>query len=905
MLRTTTLTLLLWTVVAALPARATDTDGDTLTDADETAIYLTDPTNPDTDGDGLRDDWEILGVPYTDAFGRPARYRLDWSGGPGAPNPGRGARRKTLYLEIDAMNLGVNPDVWTVVRASAAVSNAFRGAPVANPDGSTGIEVIVWNDELFLPAAPWTFNPGAGVSWPPEFAGFKQSKFGSVRERSDPSWNQPGGMRDAKLAAYHYCVFADRLGATGVAGVAELFGNDLIVTLGGWFFGTWPPTAGQIQYKWQVAAGVLMHELGHNLGVHHGGVGDWTNFKPNYHSVLNYTWTTPRSPLFPPNPNLAQQAYAASWQLDYSSTLFPSLDESALSETATSMCGGCAAPHAGHVVPIGPAGALGWGGLVTESATGIDFDNNGVIAGIVAADINFPFAGACSPPRCDENPPGCTRIDGAAPCTLPLSGADDWSNLTLMGSGGQYANGVHGAATPQGVEPSMEGARLLAQSGGCEMNDSFDEYEGGAVDLHGRGGWKGWDNDPALGAASSAAFQRSGGYALEISGAADLAHELCARHSTSSSLAMSVSAWQYIPADFSSQGGGQFAGSYFVLLNTYQDGAHNNADWSAQLQFDSNDGLLKVFHGDGIDRVSVPYETDRWVKIQVLVDLESDWTQVYYDDNLITEYPWTGGVLGDGGGALDVGAVDLYANGSTAIYYEDLVFEHACGSLGGDEDGDTLDARTELLLGTSSCQADSDGDGLLDHEELFFFATDPTRGDTDGDGLRDGDEPTLGYDPLDPDTLPDGVLDGEEDLDGDLLSNAHEISIYESAPLNPDSDADGLLDGEEANLGTDPLRADTDDDGLPDSVDNCPTLPNPQQEDTDGDGAGDACDPIIPCFGDLDGDDVVGLSDLSIQLAHFGTLAGATPDDGDLDGDEDVDLTDLSLLLAVFGSACG
>jgi predicted outer membrane repeat protein len=62
--------------------------------------------------------------------------------------------------------------------------------------------------------------------------------------------------------------------------------------------------------------------------------------------------------------------------------------------------------------------------------------------------------------------------------------------------------------------------------------------------------------------------------------------------------------------------------------------------------------------------------------------------------------------------------------------------------------------------------------------------------------------------------------------------------------------------------------------------------------------------PVGCCFGDLDGDGDVDLTDLAQLLAHYGMTEGATYEDGDLDGDDDVDLSDLAALLAVYGTSC-
>ncbi|MEN6369305.1 MAG: Ig-like domain repeat protein [Thermotogota bacterium] len=85
------------------------------------------------------------------------------------------------------------------------------------------------------------------------------------------------------------------------------------------------------------------------------------------------------------------------------------------------------------------------------------------------------------------------------------------------------------------------------------------------------------------------------------------------------------------------------------------------------------------------------------------------------------------------------------------------------------------------------CDADSDGDGLTDGEEIGI-GTNPDDWDTDNDGRSDWHEVTGGgpipTDPFDPDTDDDGLLDSVE-VFGSNTTN----------PTNADTDGDGLCDG--------------------------------------------------------------------------------------------------------------
>ncbi len=111
---------------------------------------------------------------------------------------------------------------------------------------------------------------------------------------------------------------------------------------------------------------------------------------------------------------------------------------------------------------------------------------------------------------------------------------------------------------------------------------------------------------------------------------------------------------------------------------------------------------------------------------------------------------------------------------------------------------------------------DTDSDGLLDDYESCI-GTDLNNADTDNDGLTDYQETAmLGYDPLKFDTDDNGVCDAYEDFDGDTLTNIYELENSLSASL-ADTDGDGLNDNLEIDTyNTDPTLSDTDGDEVSD-----------------------------------------------------------------------------------------
>ena len=134
-----------------------------------------------------------------------------------------------------------------------------------------------------------------------------------------------------------------------------------------------------------------------------------------------------------------------------------------------------------------------------------------------------------------------------------------------------------------------------------------------------------------------------------------------------------------------------------------------------------------------------------------------------------------------------------------------------------DSDGDTLNDSYEILLKMNASNSDSDGDTFKDQWELEFNGStgvDPLKpttldsitlgSDTDMDGLNFSLEAEALSDP------------GDDDTDDDGLNDSYEYLYLKTSPISADTDGDGLSDSDEDTRGTNPLKRDTDGDGLSD-----------------------------------------------------------------------------------------
>lgn len=139
--------------------------------------------------------------------------------------------------------------------------------------------------------------------------------------------------------------------------------------------------------------------------------------------------------------------------------------------------------------------------------------------------------------------------------------------------------------------------------------------------------------------------------------------------------------------------------------------------------------------------------------------------------------------------------------------------------LDGDEDG--------LGDACGESEADEDGDGIPDESDNCPTIPNPDQKDTDKDGKGDV---------CDPDGWGENPFNPEDDCPDFLGGNA------DDEECSPSPDENILCEIGPSGEYLDPrCNVDSDGDGVPDPIDNCPKSVNANQEDLDGNGIGDVC----------------------------------------------------------------
>lgn len=465
----------------------------------------------DADDDGLPDCWETSGIDFDGDGGIDLTLCVPVdTNGDGVTDTTACASptHKDLYVEIDYMQFH-KPDPKALSQAQSVASvgvqsvrEAFAVAPVSNPDGTKGIRIHFLVDEqatfptlkvqggvvvagptashadelVFTPCTPPAVNPNGSIniqaltpqgtpSVAADFDEIKKANFGTAAERASQK------TLNAKRLAFRYTVFGHKQvgvnqAGAGNSGCAELPGDDLAITLGG-FLITFVDGQGHGRGSTDEQAGTLMHEIGHTVNLRHGG-GDNVNCKPNYRSVMSYTRQFQYSPL--PIRRLDYSRAADPFLTD--PTKSGRLTESSLNEFNALGFDATLGPITQDGVAIFPSpdyAAYGPGAFsnVAANQNPINWNRskqgpNPTYQNSATADLNAG-AGGC---------------DGSG---TELVGHDDWENLVYRPSAAlDFAGGVRTADISEVVSITSDFENELFLAGDVDENGIGDAVDCGA-----------------------------------------------------------------------------------------------------------------------------------------------------------------------------------------------------------------------------------------------------------------------------------------------------------------------------------------------------------------------------------------------------------------------------------------
>jgi hypothetical protein len=206
---------------------------------------------------------------------------------------------------------------------------------------------------------------------------------------------------------------------------------------------------------------------------------------------------------------------------------------------------------------------------------------------------------------------------------------------------------------------AVVGLVLAPSAAMANWSDNFDTYTPGTI--NGQGGWQGWGGSAAAAGAVVTTPFLSPPHSQEIIATSDSVHQ----YSGYTSGLWTYTAWQYIPGSYTGQ-------TYFILLNQYDDpGLTDN--WSMQVEFNSTANAAQVIlYSGAVAGTPIPLVRDQWVEIRDVIDLTADTQSVYYNNQLLLTTSWTNGIQATSPGILNIGAVDLYGNSASSVWYDNM-----------------------------------------------------------------------------------------------------------------------------------------------------------------------------------------------------------------------------------------
>lgn len=467
------------------------------------------PDISDKDGDGLLDSWETNGLD------------VDHDGVIDIDLPAMGASvdHKDLFVEVDWMekdptfSLFAGRSVGGVsyapnLDALKDVSDAFlhKDTRVHIDAGPNSIMNPItgekWGDRSRANRVPYVENlvPEHGSG---DDAYYDWTKFNATKD---------GNFESARQYVFRYAIYGAHFGvkegsgwrSSGVAQVSgsPRVGDSFLITQGGWSGG----------FSRREEAGTFMHELGHTLGLKHGG-GDDYQYKPNYLSIMNYSWQMGGRPL------------------DYSSSTPQELYEDALWE-------GAGLPGADGVFawycrePGAPGSNDTPSGYIkrTQTSGPVDWNCDGTIEDVVTADVNADLG------------------------TL-LTGFDDWDNLKFAGGSVGVLTGADlGAqAPPPQTTPADDPEPALDE---LQSRDSLADVGDGTVALVGTPILFSGVEDQKIQVNISNLGEAAASYVVSFSGLAGLGDSVTTGTIDgygSQVVALPVQADELIPGDYSVQ----------------------------------------------------------------------------------------------------------------------------------------------------------------------------------------------------------------------------------------------------------------------------------------------------------------------------------------------------------------